>query len=151
MAIGITFDKTKAEYFVDRLNRGAAIEQVETTEDMLALIGACRYVVATRTPTIHPGTRRTDLPIDRRRAVRKSLSSDIGAAVEWLTEATRMVIEGEYDARFETRHYAVAEAVEDGEHHWKVVVTQGQRDPREAEPDRTREAASDCGYAARAG
>ena len=66
MAIGITFDKGKAEYFVDRLNRGAAIECVETTEDMLALIGACRYVVATRTPTVHPGTRRSDLPIDRR-------------------------------------------------------------------------------------
>ncbi|MCH8053531.1 MAG: hypothetical protein IH895_05675 [Planctomycetes bacterium] len=151
MAIGITFDKGKAEYFVDRLNRGAAIERVETTEDMLALIGACRYVVATRTPTVHPGTRRTDLPIDRRRAVRESLASDIGAAVEWLTEATRMVIEGEYDARFEARHYAVAEAVEDGEHHWKVVVTRGQRDRRDVEPNWVREVASDCGYAARVG
>ena len=151
MAIGITFDKTKAEYFVDRLNRGAAIERVETTEDMLALIGACRYVVATRTPTVHPGTRRTDLPIDRRRAVRESLASDIGAAVEWLTEATRMVIEGEYDARFESRHYAVAEAVEDGQHHWKVVVTRGQRDPREAEPSRIQEVTSDCRYTARVG
>ena len=151
MAIGITFDKTKAEYFVERLNRGAAIERVETTEDMLALIGACRYVVATRTPTVHPGTRRTDLPIDRRRAVRESLASDIGAAIEWLTEATQMVIEGEYDARFEARHYAVAEAVEDGEHHWKAVVTRGQRDPREAEPNWVREVAPDCRYAARAG
>ena len=151
MAIGITFDKMKAEYFVDRLNRGAAIERVETTEDMLALIGACRYVVATRTPTVHPGTRRPDLPIDRRRAVRESLASDIGAAVEWLTEATRMVIEGEYDARFEARHYAVAEAVEDGEHHWKVVVTRGQRDRREAEPNWTQEVTSECRYAARAG
>ncbi len=151
MAIGITFDKMKAEYFVDRLNRGAAIERVETTEDMLALIGACRYVVATRAPTVHPGTRRTDLPIDRRRAVRESLASDIGAAVEWLTEATRMVIEGEYDARFEARHYAVAEAVEDGEQHWKVVVTRGQRDPREAELGRVREVAPDCVYSARAG
>ena len=151
MAIGITFDKGKAEYFVDRLNRGAAIERVETTEDMLALIGACRYVVATRTPTVHPGTRRTDLPIDRRRAVRESLASDIGAAVEWLTEATRMVIEGEYDARFEARHYAVAEAVEDGEHHWKVVVTRGRRDRRDVEPNWVREVASDCGYAARVG
>ena len=150
MAIGITFDKTKAEYFVDRLNRGAAIERVETTEDMLALIGACRYVVATRTPTVHPGTRRTDLPIDRRRAVRESLASDIGAAVEWLTEATRMVIEGEYDARFEARHYAVAEAVEDGDHHWKVVVTQGQRGSREAEPNWDGEETADCRYAARA-
>ncbi len=151
MAIGITFDKTKAEYFVDRLNRGDAIERVETTEDMLALIGACRYVVATRAPTVHPGTRRTDLPIDRRRAVREALASDIGAAVEWLTEATRMVIEGEYDARFEARHYAVAEAAEDGEHHWKVVVTQGKRDRRESEPDLVREVTSDCSYAARAG
>lgn len=151
MAIGITFDKEKAAYFVDRLNRGEAIERVETTEDMLALIGACRYVVATRTPTVHPGTRRTDLPIDRRRAVRESLANDIGAAVEWLTEATRMVIEGEYDARFETRHYAVAEAVEDGQHHWKVVVTRGQRDPRDAEPNWVREVKSDCDYAARAG
>ncbi len=151
MAIGITFDKGKAEYFVDRLNRGAAIERVETTEDMLALIGACRYVVAARTPTGHPGTRRRELPIDRRRAVREALASDIGAAVEWLTEATRMVIEGEYDARFEARHYAVAEAVEDGEHHWKVVVTRGQRDGRDAEPNWVREVASDCGYAARVG
>ncbi len=151
MAIGITFDKEKAEYFVDRLNRGAAIERVETTEDMLALIGACRYVVATRTPTVHPGTRRTDLPIDRRRPVRESLASDIGAAVEWLTEATRMVLEGEYDARFESRHYAVAEAAEDGQHHWKVVVMRGQRDRREAEPNWTGEEKSDCRYAARAG
>lgn len=150
MAIGISFDKGKAEYFVERLNRGAAIERVETTEDMLALIGACRYVVATRAPTVHPGTRRSALPIDRRRAVRESLASDIGAAIEWLTEATRMVIEGEYDARFEARHYAVAEAVEDGEQHWKVVVTRGQRDPREAELSRVREVAPDCVYAARA-
>ena len=151
MAIGITFDKTKAEYFVERLNRGAAIERVETTEDMLALIGACRYVVATRTPTVHPGTRRSELPIDRRRAVRESLANDIGAAVEWLTEATRMVIEGEYDARFEARHYAVAEAVEDGAQHWKVVVTRGQRDRRESEPSLVGEVTTDCGYAARAG
>ncbi len=151
MAIGITFDKTKAEYFVDRLNRGAAIERVETTEDMLALIGACRYVVATRTPTVHPGTRRSELPIDRRRAVRESLANDIGAAVEWLTEATRMVIEGEYDARFEARHYAVAESVEDATHHWKVVVTRGQIDRRESEPNSAREVTTDCGYAARAG
>ena len=150
MAIGITFDKGKAEYFVERLNRGAAIERVETTEDMLALIGACRYVVATRAPTVHPGTRRRELPIDRRRAVRESLASDIGAAVEWFTEATRMVIEGEYDARFEARHYAVAEAVKDGEHHWKVVVTQGQRDSREAEPNWAGEETADCQYAARA-
>lgn len=151
MAIGISFDKGKAEYFVERLNRGAAIERVETTEDMLALIGACRYVVATRAPTVHPGTRRSALPIDRRRAVRESLASDIGAAIEWLTEATRMVIEGEYDARFEARHYAVAEAVEDGEHPWKVVVTRGQRDRRDVEPNWVRGLASDCGYAARAG
>ncbi len=151
MAIGITFDKEKAEYFVDRLNRGAAIEHVETMEDMLALIGACRYVVSVRAPTVHPGTRRRELPIDRRRAVRESLASDISAAVEWFTEATRMVIEGEYDARFEARHYAVAESVEDGEHHWKVVVTQGQRDPRGAEPNWAGDETSDCRYAARAG
>jgi sirohydrochlorin ferrochelatase len=151
MAIGITFDKRKAEYFVDRLNRGAAIEGVETTEDMLALLGACRYVVATRAPTVHPGTRRAELPVDRRRAVRESLASDIGAAVEWLTEATRMVIAGEYDARFEARHYAVAEAVEEGEKRWKVVVTRGQRERRDPEPRWSREAESDCEYAARAG
>ena len=62
-----------------------------------------------------------------------------------------MVVEGEYDARFEARHYAVAEAVEDGEYDWKVVVTRGQRDPREAEPNWVREVTSACGYAARAG
>ena len=68
MAIGITFDKEKAEYFVDRLNRGAAIERVETTEDMMALIGACRYVVSTRAPTGHPGTRRAEPRIERQPA-----------------------------------------------------------------------------------
>ncbi len=151
MAIGITFDKTKAEYFVDRLNRGAAIERVETTEDMLALIGACRYVVATRAPTVHPGTRRSELPIERRRAVREALASDIGAAVEWLTEATRMVIDGEYDARFVVRHYAVAEAVEQGVQPWKVVVMRGQKDPRETELSPVPEVTPDCAYAARAG
>ncbi len=62
-----------------------------------------------------------------------------------------MVIEGEYDARFEARHYAVAEAVEDGEHGWKVVVTRGKRDRRDVEPNWVREVTSGYGYAARAG
>ncbi len=62
-----------------------------------------------------------------------------------------MVIEGEYDYRFETRHYAVAEAVEDGECDWKVVVTRGQKDSRGAASDRVREVKPDCDYAARAG
>lgn len=55
MAIGISFDKQKAEYLVDCLNNGAPIEGIETSEDMLALIGACGCVVAGRLPNAPPG------------------------------------------------------------------------------------------------
>ncbi len=44
-----------------------------------------------------------------------------------------------------------AEAVEDGEHDWRVVVTRGQRDRREAEPNWAEEETPDCRFAARAG
>lgn len=136
MAIRIHFDKAKAEHLVQCLNLGTPIEDIATTQDMLALIGACRYVCSTRAPSAPPGTHPRKLPRNRRPAVRESLAHDIDAAIGWYTEATRMVIEGEYDARFEPHHYAVAEQAE-GEHRWKVVVTQGSkshRPPQEALP-----------------
>ncbi len=129
MAIRIHFDKAKAEHLVQCLNLGTPIEDITTTQDMLALIGACRYVCSTRAPSASPGTRPRKLPRSRRQAVRESLAHDIDAAIDWYTEVTRMVIEGEYDARFEPHHYAVAEQAE-GEHRWKVVVTRGSKSCR---------------------
>ncbi len=132
MAIGISFDKQKAEYLVDCLNNGAPIEGIETTEDMLALIGACGCVVAGRLPNAPPGTNYSKLPRSRRRQVRADFSDDVQAAIRWYTEVTRMVIDGRYDSRFEERHYAVAERSEGGEQCWKVVVTRGGKPDRSA-------------------
>lgn len=66
MAVGITFDKARAQHLVDCLNNGTAIEGIGSTEDMLALIGACRVVVACRVASVHPGTRYRKLPLSRR-------------------------------------------------------------------------------------
>lgn len=150
MAIGIHFDKAKAEHLVQCLNLGTPIEDITTTQDMLALIGACRYVCSTRAPSVPPGTRQRKLPYSRRQAVRESLAHDIDAAIDWHTEATRMVIEGEYDARFEPHHYAVAEQAE-GEHRWKVVVTQGSKSHRPLQATLPQAHLADCPVAARAG
>ena len=68
MAVGITFDKARAQHLVDCLNNGTAIEGIGSTEDMLALIGACRVVVAGRVASVHPGTRYRKLPPSRRRS-----------------------------------------------------------------------------------
>ncbi len=137
MAVRISFDKSKAEYLIDCLNNGTAIEGIKTTQDMLALIGACRFIVARRAPTIHPGTRLRKLSRQRRQLARESFANDIEAAIDWYTEATRMVVEGEYDARFEPRHYAVAEVVRGGQHRWKVAVTHGSKSYRQEPPARS--------------
>lgn len=43
-----------------------------------------------------------------------------------------MVIDGRYDSRFESQHYAVVERSAGGEHSWKVVVTRGSKPDRAA-------------------
>ena len=130
MAIGISFDKQKAEYLVECLSNGAPIEGIESTEDMLALIGACGCVIAGRLPNAPPGTNYRKLPSDRRRQVRADFADDVQAAIRWYTEVTRMVVDGRYDSRFESQHYAVAERSAGGEHSWKVVVTRGSKPDR---------------------
>ena len=151
MAVAITFDKARAQQLVDCLNNGTAIEGIRSTEDMLALIGACRVVVAGRAASVHPGTRYRKLPLSRRRVVRESFARDIQAAIEWYTRATQMVIDGKYDARFEARHHAVAEDAPEGEQPYRVVVTRGNKAYRPQPAELAGVQHATCPPAARAG
>jgi hypothetical protein len=82
---------------------------------MLALAGACHLAVMSHEPLALRNADGEKVHGERREAVEDTFFSDLAGAIEWYSQATLMVRDGEYDARFEPEHKAVVQMT-DGKH-----------------------------------
>ena len=100
--IGINFDKQKAESLIDSLQNGKTIEGIKTVDDMLALAGACHFVVMSHGPQIwKQGNPPQSEYQEHREADEQNLFEDLNAAIEFYSHLTMLTCDGEYDANHE--------------------------------------------------
>jgi hypothetical protein len=111
VAIGIFFDKAKAQHFLDALKHGKPIAPQDplgwTNADILALAGACHFAAMSHGPALYKNTDFSKVPGERREAIEETLMSDLLGAIEWHSHATMLVCDGEYDKAFEPHHSAI--------------------------------------------
>jgi hypothetical protein len=128
MALGIIFNKSKAEHFLDCLRNGKPISppagQVWTHADTLALAGVCHFAAMSHGPGLYKDTDWSKVPAERQEAIEDTLFSDLAAAVEWHSHQTMLVADGEYDAHWEPEHRAIVSKDADGP---QVIVVDGYR------------------------
>ena len=93
MPIEISFDKAKAQAYVDCLLNGKPIESREggwTVDEILALAGACQVAAGSSAGGNAQGPE----------------PQEVEAAIEWCVNVTRFVVEGRYDESFDPIHRA---------------------------------------------
>jgi hypothetical protein len=101
--IGVIFEKARAEHFLDGLLHDKPIQPPAngwTFADMLALAGACQFVVFAHGPADHqtPIRHASQLPLERKEALDSTLLQKIHAATDFYASLTTLVQDDEYDA-----------------------------------------------------
>src|SRR5262245_38083433 len=103
MAIGIKFDKARAEQVLDCLAHGKPIPPGSargwTAHDMVALAGTCFLAAMSQGPALYQHTDWSKVPNEHREAVEETLFDDLHAAIEFYGQLSILVREKEYDAK----------------------------------------------------
>ena len=107
MPVGINFQKSQSEYLVDCLANGKSIEGVRTVDDMLALAGACFFVVMSHGPALKKGVDWSKVPKEYKEAEDVRLFADIHLAIEYFGQLSMKVQDGEYDETYEPQVKAI--------------------------------------------
>jgi hypothetical protein len=121
--IAIRFEKTRAEHYLDSLQNGLAIQPPDgpgwTVHEMLALAGACYFAAMSHGPPLQKNT--DSLHHEHREMVEEEFYGDLHAAIEFNSQLSMMVKDGDYDAQCGPVCTALVEN-RDGQH--KVIFTE---------------------------
>jgi len=108
--IGINFDKSTAERFLECIERGQPIECPNaagwTCDAMLALAGALHFSVLSHGPQLYRNWDWIQVPQEHKEALDEQLFGDLAGAIEYYSHLTMLVNDEEYDAQFEDQHRA---------------------------------------------
>ena len=127
----IHFRKERAEYLLDCLATGKPIVPSQslgwTIDDMMALAGACHFAAMSHGPCVSKAKRIdiTKLPKEYQEATEMTFVSDLRAAVEFYSQLTMLVKDGEYDSHFEP--YMVAVVTQTGDVRNSVAPLEGHK------------------------
>jgi hypothetical protein len=106
MAIAIHFDKAMAERLLDSLTKGKPIPPVSSVDDILALGGACFFLLLSRGPELQQAADELDVP-EAPESEKDNFVPEIHAAVEYYGQLMLLIANGEYAAHFGPKHQAV--------------------------------------------
>ena len=107
MPIGVSFQKSRAGYFVDCLANGNPIDVVATVDDMLAFAGACFFAVMSHGPALKQGVEWSKVPSEHREAEELHFFEEILAAIEYCGQLSMHIHDGEYDDMYEPHVRAI--------------------------------------------
>jgi hypothetical protein len=117
MAIGIEFDKEKAQRRLDAIARGQPLQPGPTgwtVHEMLEAAGALFFAALSHGPALRNGVDRPDAPKEHLEMDENLLFRDLHAALEFYGQLTMFVQDDRYDEQFEPRMRAVVAADGDG-------------------------------------
>jgi len=114
----ISFDKARAEYVLDCLKNGKAIDPDSadgwSVHGCLALAGACFFQAVSHGAPLYKalGVDPSTFPQERQEAIEETLVHDLHAAIEFYCHLTMLVCDNEFDQRCEP--YVTALVTQDG-------------------------------------
>ena len=130
----VNFEKERAERFLRCLAEGEPIGIVQTIDEMLALAGACFFVMSTHGPLLRTTalkmageSYKPPTTFEHQEAETETVFGSIHGGIEWAAQLTGLVCDGEYDAHFEPKVQSLA-MMETGNCQVKVV-TGGKKAP----------------------
>jgi hypothetical protein len=119
MPVGINFSSERAELMLDALANGKPILPGNagwSVNDMLALAGACHFAAMSHGPVMMDGRKFGDMTGERREAASETFEADLSAAVQFYSQMTMNVKDGQYNDNFEPTLTGVIFADEEGLH-----------------------------------
>ena len=127
MVMPIQFDKSRAQYYLDCIRDGKAIEPNEegwNRYQMLQLAGALFFGLLTHGPAQATKSQLAEMSQEHQEATEATLFEDIHAGIEFSANLHMLVEDGEYDQHYREQ---VKLLVTQDEHGKRVQVVEGLR------------------------